>query len=240
VLVFVFENGQARISAREGVAITPLEGDTSPALRTDDLPAIVNAIESRDPVVSLASPAQISPEIARLLNPEDLPDRKAYLFPVVVRQSVMAMLVASGVEVSAPLELLCEAGGIRLESIAAAAVPIARPGVNQVPASATSGPRSWDDLTPEDHKLHLQAQRTARVRVAEMRLSHSGELQTGTANADIYSALKPQIDKAREQFLQTFLSKSPTMVDYLHLEILRTLAHDDDRLLGHNYPGPMV
>jgi hypothetical protein len=30
------------------------------------------------------------------------------------------------------------------------------------------------------------------------------------------------------------------MVDYLHLEILRSLAHDDDRLLGPEYPGPMV
>jgi hypothetical protein len=30
------------------------------------------------------------------------------------------------------------------------------------------------------------------------------------------------------------------MVDYLHLEILRSLARDDDRLLGQSYPGPMV
>jgi hypothetical protein len=30
------------------------------------------------------------------------------------------------------------------------------------------------------------------------------------------------------------------MVDYLHLEIVRSLAHDDDRLLGSSYPGPMV
>ena len=81
----------------------------------------------------------------------------------------------------------------------------------------------------------------ARVRVAEMRLYHENELRSGVGEPVIFTALcKGEIDTARDQFLQTFLSKSPTMVDYLHLEILRSLAHDDDRLLGHSYPGPMV
>ena len=30
------------------------------------------------------------------------------------------------------------------------------------------------------------------------------------------------------------------MVDYLHLELMRTLANDDADLLGKEYPGPMV
>jgi len=30
------------------------------------------------------------------------------------------------------------------------------------------------------------------------------------------------------------------MVDYLHLELLRTLANDDSDLLGKDYPGPLV
>jgi hypothetical protein len=30
------------------------------------------------------------------------------------------------------------------------------------------------------------------------------------------------------------------MVDYLHLELIRTLANDDAELLGKDYPGPMV
>jgi hypothetical protein len=99
---------------------------------------------------------------------------------------------------------------------------------------------SWDALSPEDQKLHLRAQRIARVRVAEMRLDHEKELRSGVASSDIYTALQPAIDSARNEFLQNFLAKSSTMVDYLHLEMLRGLAHDDDRLLGRNYPGPMV
>jgi hypothetical protein len=30
------------------------------------------------------------------------------------------------------------------------------------------------------------------------------------------------------------------MLDYLHLEMVRTLAQDDAELLGAEYPGPLV
>jgi hypothetical protein len=220
LVVLVFESNQARSAAVIGLAEPPLSFDIQSA------PAIVAAIDSRDPMVALATEAEISPVLAQAFRPA--PDHKAYLFPVVARQTVVAMLVASDVAVCAPVELLCEAAGMRFETGAAAAVP------------DTSGPRGWDDLSVEERKLHLQAQRTARVRVAEMRLYHENELRNGAAAGDIYGALKTEIDAARNQFLQTYLAKSATMVDYLHLEILRSLAHDDDRLLGHNYPGPMV
>jgi hypothetical protein len=220
LVVLVFESNQARSAAVVGLAEPPLSFEIQSA------PAVVAAIDSRDPMVALATEAEISPVLARAFSPA--PDHKAYLFPVVARQTVVAMLVASDVAVCAPIEFLCEAAGMRFETGAAA------------PAPETSGPRGWDDLSVEERKLHLQAQRTARVRVAEMRLYHENELRNGAARNDIYGALKTEIDAARNQFLQTYLAKSATMVDYLHLEILRSLAHDDDRLLGHNYPGPMV
>jgi hypothetical protein len=223
LVVLVFESNQARSAAGAGLAeqaTTPLSFDIQSA------PAIVAAIDSRDPVVALATDAEISPVLARAL--QLAADQKAYLFPVVARHSVVAMLAASDVKDCVPIELLSEAAGMRFETGAAA------------PAPETSAPRGWDDLSVEERKLHLQAQRTARVRVAEMRLYHENELRSGAAGSDIYGALKTEIDAARNQFLQTYLAKSATMVDYLHLEILRSLAHDDDRLLGHNYPGPMV
>ena len=99
---------------------------------------------------------------------------------------------------------------------------------------------SWETLSPEDQRLHLQAQRMARLRVAEMRLYNEADLRRGVASGNIYGTLQPVIDSARSQFLQDFLAKSATMVDYLHLEVLRTLAHDNDALLGPGYPGPMV
>ncbi|MDP9054659.1 MAG: hypothetical protein M3N93_10220 [Acidobacteriota bacterium] len=240
LVVLTIENGQAH--APGGVV------DVASS------PAIASAIESRDPVVALATPSEISPLVARLLHDgEDATDRKAYLFPLAVRQSVVAMVVALNVEQAAPVEMVCEVAGLRLEALESTLRPVVPalaaaasgntlppPSTQDIPASATSGARSWSELTPDDQKLHLQAQRMARVRVAEMRLYHPDDLGRGVETSNIYGSLQNAIDAARTQFLQNFLSKSPTMVDYLHLEIMRTLAHDDDSLLGHSYPGPMV
>jgi hypothetical protein len=109
-----------------------------------------------------------------------------------------------------------------------------------VPATSTTGRLAWGELSTEDQQLHLQAQRTARVRVASLRLNHDEAVKRGLANRDIYSALAEQIDNARREFLRTYIAKTPTMVDYLHLEILASLAHNDEHLLGGGYPGPMV
>jgi hypothetical protein len=248
VVVLVFERNQASCIASAGV-----DDNALPMFSTDSAPAIVAAIDSRDPVVALATEAEISPVLADAFGPER--DPKAYLFPVVARHTVVAMLIASGVASpandsaprSAPIELLCEAAGMRLEAAGHPAAartqqPTAAGFVQLAPGAPAvrTVPRAWDDLTAEDQKLHLQAQRMARVRVAEMRLYHESELRSGIAAGDIYGGLQKAIDAARDQFLQSFLSKSPTMVDYLHLEILRGLAHDDDRLMGPNYPGPLV
>jgi hypothetical protein len=223
LVVLVFENNQARCAARAGIENADLTFDT------DSAPAILTAVDSRDPVIALATEAEISPVLARALGAAA--DSKAYLFPVVARHTVVAMLVASGTPASAPIELLCEAAGMRLEA-------------NGLPPRAQAGeapaPRAWEELGVEDQKLHLQAQRTARVRVAEMRLYHEDQVRDGAARGDIYTALRNEIDAVRDEFLKAYLSKSSTMVDYLHLEILHSLAHDDDRALGHNYPGPMV
>jgi hypothetical protein len=37
-----------------------------------------------------------------------------------------------------------------------------------------------------------------------------------------------------------FFTPCASMVDYLHLELARTLAYDDADLLGTTYPGPLV
>jgi len=251
LVVLVFENNQARAATGHGLDAGELFFDIVSA------PAVVAAIDSRDPVVALATEAELSANFAqKLRGPDgDRSDRHAYLFPLLARHSVVAMLVASGSTplISAPIELLCEAAGMRLETLLpspgrsreADGKAIALELVQLTPPAGADSTGAverltWDSLNPEDQKLHLRAQRMARVRVAEMRLYNEADLRSGVASGDIYAALQPVIDTARNEFLHEFLAKSPTMVDYLHLEVLSSLAHDDDRLLGHNYPGPMV
>jgi hypothetical protein len=231
LVVLVFENNQARVVASRGFESGEFSFEIGAA------PAVVSAIESHDPVVALGTEAEVSAVLSQRIHAAHGhdSDQNAYLFPLNARHSTVAMLVALGSSqsnppLSAPIELLCGAAGIRLESLMQPALPV-----------ALGPPRiSWDSLSPEDQKLHLQAQRMARVKVAEIRLECAPELQRGIAAGDIYRELGPVIEAARVLFRQNFLSKSSTMVDYLHLEILRSLAHEEDRLLGPGYPGPLI
>ncbi len=79
---------------------------------------------------------------------------------------------------------------------------------------------------PEDD---IRAQRLARVKVAEMQLYQAAQVKAGQAAGDLYGALQTQIDEARAGFPDQFLR-------YLHQEIVRTLAHNDEALLGPLYP----
>jgi len=73
-----------------------------------------------------------------------------------------------------------------------------------------------------------------------MQLEHRQAVQRGRGKADIYSELKEPIDQARDEFRREFLASTPTMVDYLYLELIRGLAQGDDRLLGPGFPGPLI
>jgi hypothetical protein len=210
----------------------------------ENAPALASAIETRDPVTALGRESEISAALARLLDVA--PAEKVYLFPIIARQQVVAMLVVAGEVLAAAPELLAEAAGMRLESITETVKKTPSPEnlvtIKRVAAPVPGAPdrHNWDDLSLEDQQLHLQAQRVARVRVAKMRLEREEAWRRGLAQSDVYGALRRDIESARTEFLQTFLSRSSTMVDYLHLEILRSLANEDDRVLGREYPGPMV
>ncbi len=114
---------------------------------------------------------------------------------------------------------------------------LARARVAQVVSPADS-----PDGTPpaEEQRPHLQAQRFARVKAAEMRLYRADAVARGRARQNLYAELRPEIDSAREAFRQEFVSACPSMRDYLHLELVHTLANDDGALLGPEYPGPLV
>jgi hypothetical protein len=106
--------------------------------------------------------------------------------------------------------------------------------------ASSSEASAWDALSAHDQQIHLRAQRFARVRVAGIRLQDGSAVQLGRARRDLYGALQGPIDAAREIYRKDFFATCTSMVDYLHLELVRTLANDDAELLGKHYPGPMV
>jgi hypothetical protein len=208
-----------------------------------EAPALAEAIRSLDPVTAAATPAQISAGPARLAAHEG--DGRLSIFPLVVSGRAPALLLAWGAVQAPALEMLaqvaasCWAALPRAASDSQELVNIAIP--ETAPAQSQPNPNSgWDTLSHEEQRTHLRAQRFARVRVAEMRLFEPGAVQEGRAQRDLYSKLRKPIDAARLAFHESFFASCPSMVDYLHLELAQTLAHNERELLGNDYPGPMV
>ena len=196
----------------------------------DSAPAFRSAAQSNDTVVALRTKSEMSETIARWAG-EDM-TRKFYLIPISSKSQAVALLYADAIDHNVEtnaLELLATVAGAVLET---------RGFGSDAPASlvqiATLRP------SPEEQDLRLRAQRFARKQVAEIRLYKSENVKNGRAGRNLYTSLKEEIDSAREAFRRDFLSTSGAMVDYLHLELVRTLANDDVQLLGPDYPGPLL
>jgi len=226
------------VAAEEGADFASLEIPLAAA------PALAGAVETRDPVIAVTTAAEVSARLVSLVS--HAPDGRAYVYPLVVRGRVPALLYCWDAAQGATLEMLSQVAAAvwdslvppeppkpeepTLVTIAAAPAPETQP----APASA------WDALTPEDQAIHLRAQRFARAQVAQMRLNEGAAVQAGRVQHDLYAALHSRIDSARAAFHQKFFAQCPNMVDYIHVELVRTLAHDDADLLGKDYPGPLV
>jgi hypothetical protein len=204
-----------------------------------DAPALAATAESQDPLIAAATPGEVSAPLVELLG--HTPDMRVSILPVVAGEKVAALVYCWGTVQVAALELLAQVASAvwsaipvpppRLVSIAMAADP---PPVQAKPAAA------WQELPPAEQQIHLRAQRFARVQAAEMRLYHAEVVQVARGRRNLYEALRQPIDDARRAFRTRFFAGCPSMVDYLHLELTRTLANDDPDLLGSTYPGPLV
>lgn len=204
-------------------------------------PAFRNAIEARDTVIALACPEEISSPLAERLA---LPEGRVALMPVTLRGRVAAILCvpakAEGTDFNA-LELLVALAAAALETRPAG--PDGAPGgLVLISGAGRGGLRlpAWPQLTKEEQDFHIKAQRFARVRVAELRLYKSEAVKEGRAARNLYARLREEIDAGREAFRTEFMNRCPSMVDYFHLELVRTLANEDETLLGPDYPGPLV
>ncbi|HUP03800.1 MAG TPA: hypothetical protein VMU19_07425 [Bryobacteraceae bacterium] len=210
-------------------------------LALDRAPALASAAATREPVVTATDPESVSPELAAFLG---LPaGGRAAIFPVVSRDAAVALAFAWGEVETAAIELLAEAAGAVWSGIGRPApkglVGIA-PALSAEAEDEEAAPSPWQDLSPEEQRVHLRAQRFARVEAARIRLTYGAEVQAGRAQRNLYAALAAPIDAARASFRKDYFEACPSMVDYLHLEFVRTLAHDDPELLGEDYPGVML
>ncbi len=101
--------------------------------------------------------------------------------------------------------------------------------------------KAWEDLPAAEQSLHLRAQRFAQVAVARIRLEQGAALREGQQRKDLYGSLRVPIDQARAEYRRQFLSgDSKSMIDYLYVELLRSLANNEDQMLGTGFPGRLT
>lgn len=224
-------------------AVTPrgLSMGGHPEVPLASAPAFGSAVESKDTVVAVGTPKELSQTISSILG--DASSKKVYLFPIVVRQNAIAVLYAEPneqpVDVGA-LELLAGLAAASIESTET--VSLKSPSVDLIRiAGAASSPAAptWTDLPKTEQEQHLRAQRFARTRVAELLLHKARQVRDGRGTNNLYGVLKEEIEAGREAFRREFIETCPSMVDYLHLELQRTLAKDSAGALGPDYPGPL-
>jgi len=241
-----FANGAAifRISANvahgekiRGVAAGPAEEFATLEIPLSSAPALASAVETKDPVIAVTSPGEVSPAMVSLASHPA--DGRGHVFPLVVEQKVPVLLYCWGAVQGPALEMLTQVAAAVWDSLMVPEPPqlvTIAPAVPAAPVPVSA----WDALPGNDQAIHLRAQRSARVRVAEMRLREPAAVQSGRTQRNLYGALRSRIDDARVTFRQSYFAPCSSMVDYLHVELVRTLANDDPELLGKDYPGPLV
>lgn len=89
-----------------------------------------------------------------------------------------------------------------------------------------------------EEKLRKDARRLAKLLVFEIELYHKTEAAEGRKSKDLYKRLKRDIELSRQTFDRRFGETVGKQFDYIHDELVRTLAGDDPSLLGSDYPGP--
>lgn len=201
-------------------------------------PAVASAVESKDTVVSACTAGELSETVASVMNGA----RRVVLSPVLVNDKAVGVLcadfgeqndataiellaaLASASVVSAP-ETTVESRPTELVRIAAVPEPAKRP--------------TWEDLSRREQSLHLKAQQFARTTIAQLLLYKPEAVRRGRTSSNLYGNLREEIDEGREAFHRQFIDTCPSMVDYFHLELVRTLAKDDSHALGPDYPGPL-
>jgi hypothetical protein len=200
--------------------------------------ALAGAVESCDSVITVTTPGEVSAALVERLKQK--PDGRAHIHPIVVKDGVPALLYAWGEpqrEVQGPaLELMAQVAAAQWVGLLPPPPTMELVTIAPLAAAKTG----WESLAAEEQQIHLRAQRFARVQAAAMRLHEGPAVHGGRSRSNLYEALRGPIDAAREQFHKEFFARCPSMVDYLHLELVHTLANDDAELLGTTYPGPMV
>lgn len=206
--------------------------------------AFAHAISGKDTVVAMRTASEVGDALA-----STEPGERVCIVPIANGDRVVSVLFApsgTGENNVDALELVAGLASMVLEreSNAALHTQIDQTQLQPPPTSAPAVPLNkavlppWSNLDEKERAQHIRAQRFSRVKVAEMQLYRPEACRQGLDQGNLYLLLRSEIDAAREAYRRQFMT-TPTMVDYLHLELVKTAAAGDELKLGAEYPGPL-
>jgi hypothetical protein len=92
----------------------------------------------------------------------------------------------------------------------------------------------------EERRVHIEAQRFARLLVSEIKLYNEQKVEEGRSQYDLYPRLREYIDRSREMYDRRVKPEVAQRYDYFHNELVNTLAEGEPEKLGNAYPGATV
>ena len=225
----IFEVAEANLRLRAQSGLSLPEHLTFSA---DEGGAFSAALNSQDPVVAMRSAG----EVTAALQSSDAAAR-AHVIPILNQQRVVAVLFAAGGEyvdanalefVAGIASIVLERGanrGLHLQvahppkEIAKVEKDVPESGREESKPPPKRSLPAWADLPEAERARHIQAQRFARVTVAEFQLAQPDACRHGRQKGNLYLYLKRDLDRARDNFRKQFMQTS-SMVDYLHMELV--------------------
>jgi hypothetical protein len=209
-------------------------------------PAFDRVIATAKTIQVVRCTAELSAPIACMFGQEG--EGRALLVPVTTEDRVPGILYAEDTVDPSAMELVTALAGAILEKHLKLFEPVRTAAGLTRSVAVKSGdaptPPSGEGRTVEiaapappraEDPAQLAAQRFARVEVARVLLANPPAVSHGRARQDLYSTLRPEIDMIRAKYRARFHG----VRDYLHLEMVQTLALGDASLLGRDYPGPV-
>jgi len=124
-----------------------------------------------------------------------------------------------------PLEILARFASQRLEALTALKAARSLTMGREPPAAAAGG---GDESTEQ----HAAARRYARLLVSEIKLYHEPQVAQGRRERDLATRLGGEIARVRALYEQRVPAEVRRNTDYVHEELIRTLADGDASLLS--------
>jgi hypothetical protein len=169
-----------------------------------------------------AFPIQVGGEVVAVLYADDCVPDRAPSVPSAWPERIDILVRHAARSV----EAITLSRAQRLQVIHAAGSTAAR-----VPSRPTPAARKVA-VPPPPEPDDEAARRYARLLVSEIKLYYEPAVSEGRRHGDVLARLGPEIARARALYEQRIPREVRTRADYFGLELVRTLANGDPRLLG--------